>query len=140
MLAQVMPQDLMKFGLIPEFIGRLASTVTLHALDEQMLVRILCEPKNALIKQYARLFDMDGVKREFEPEALEAIAKSAISRKTGARGLRAIIEEILMDAMFTVPSQETAEKCIVTKENVENHTMPEIICRQNGDGKTDKVS
>ena len=140
MLAQVMPQDLMKFGLIPEFIGRLASTVTLHALDEQMLVRILCEPKNALIKQYARLFEMDGVKLEFEPEALEAIAKSAISRKTGARGLRAIIEEILMDAMFTVPSQETAEKCIVTKENVENHTMPEIICRQNGDGKTDKVS
>ena len=140
MLAQVMPQDLMKFGLIPEFIGRLASTVTLHALDEQMLVRILCEPKNALIKQYARLFEMDGVKLEFEPEALEAIAKSAISRKTGARGLRAIIEEILMDAMFTVPSQETAEKCIVTKENVENHTMPELICRQNGDGKTDKVS
>lgn len=140
MLAQVMPQDLMKFGLIPEFIGRLASTVTLHALDEQMLVRILCEPKNALIKQYARLFEMDGVKLEFEPEALEAIAKSAISRKTGARGLRAIIEEILMDAMFAVPSQEAAEKCVVTKENVENHTMPEIICRQNGDGKTDKVS
>ena len=92
-----------------------------------MLVRILCEPKNALIKQYARLFDMDGLKLEFEPEALEAIAKSAISRKTGARGLRAIIEEILMDAMLTVPSQETAEKCIVTKEYVENHTMPEII-------------
>lgn len=124
MLAQVMPQDLMKFGLIPEFIGRLASVVTLHALDEQMLINILSKPKNALIKQYAALFEMDGIKLDFEQDALEAIARKAIERKTGARGLRAIIEDVLMDSMFTLPSDEDIEECVVTKDNVINHTMP----------------
>ncbi len=127
MLAQVMPQDLMKYGLIPEFIGRLASTVTLHALDEQMLISILKEPKNALVKQYASLFKMDGVELEFGDDALEAVAKKAIERKTGARGLRSIIEGVLMDCMFNIPSMEDALKCVVTADNVQNNTMPQII-------------
>ena len=126
MLAQVMPQDLMKFGLIPEFIGRLASTVTLHALDEQMLVRILCEPKNALIKQYARLFAMDGVKLEFTDDALMAIAHMAVERKTGARGLRSIMESVVMDLMYTIPSDDLVESCTITKETVDGSGEPEL--------------
>ena len=142
MLAQVMPQDLMKYGLIPEFIGRLASTVTLHALDEQMLISILKEPKNALVKQYAELFRMDGVELEFTDEALDAIAKKAIDRKTGARGLRAIIEEVLMDSMFTIPAMENAVRCIVTADNVENNTNPiiEISGEVSGKEKIEKIS
>ena len=119
---------LMKFGLIPEFIGRLASTVTLHALDEQMLVRILCEPKNALIKQYARLFEMDGVKLEFDKAALDAIAETSLARKTGARGLRAIMEDIMMDTMFRVPSDDTIKGCMITKDVVEGKGQPLYEC------------
>ncbi|MBR3750768.1 MAG: ATP-dependent Clp protease ATP-binding subunit ClpX [Clostridia bacterium] len=133
MLAQVMPQDLMKYGLIPEFIGRLASTVTLHALDEQMLISILKEPKNALVKQYAELFKMDGVELEFSDDALEAIAKKAIDRKTGARGLRSIIEEILMDSMFNIPSIDDAVGCKVTADNIQNRTAPTIITKNDSE-------
>jgi len=133
MLAQVMPQDLMKYGLIPEFIGRLASVVTLHALDEQMLISILKEPKNALVKQYAELFKMDGVELEFSDDALEAIAKKAIDRKTGARGLRSIIEEILMDSMFNIPSIDDAVGCKVTADNIQNRTAPTIITKNDSE-------
>ncbi len=123
-LAQVMPQDLMKFGLIPEFIGRLASIVSLHALDESMLINILTQPKNALVKQYSKLFELDGVELSFDEEALISIAKKAISRKTGARGLRSIIEEALMDTMFEIPSDENVVKCTVTKACIESKALP----------------
>ena len=123
-LAQVMPQDLMKFGLIPEFIGRLASIVSLHALDENMLINILTQPKNALVKQYSKLFELDGVELSFDQDALTSIAKKAISRKTGARGLRSIIEEALMDTMFEIPSEENIVKCVVTKACIESKALP----------------
>ena len=123
-LKQVMPQDLVKFGLIPELIGRLASIVTLNALNEDMLVDILTQPKNALVKQYARLFEIDGVELNFEPEAVRAIAKKAISRKTGARGLRSIIEEALTQTMFELPSMENISKCVVTEQCITEKQPP----------------
>lgn len=126
-LSKVMPQDLIKFGLIPEFIGRLATTVTLHPLDEEMLISILTKPKNALTKQYIKLMDMDGIHLDFEEEALKAIAKKAIERKTGARGLRAIIEECLMDTMFNLPSMPEATNCIITKDCIDNHALPLVV-------------
>ena len=113
---QVLPEDLIKFGLIPEFIGRTPITVALDMLDEQALVDILRKPKNALVKQYKKLFDMDGVELEFTDEALEAIAHRSFERKTGARGLRSICESIMMDIMFDIPTDNTISKCIVTKE------------------------
>ncbi|MBO4559593.1 MAG: ATP-dependent Clp protease ATP-binding subunit ClpX, partial [Lachnospiraceae bacterium] len=113
---QVLPEDLIKFGLIPEFIGRTPITVALDMLDEQALVDILRKPKNALVKQYKKLFDMDGVELEFTDEALEAIAHRSFERKTGARGLRSICESIMMDIMFEIPTDNTITKCIVTKE------------------------
>ena len=108
----------MKFGLIPEFIGRVPVTVTLDMLDKDAMIRILCEPKNALVKQYKKLFELDGVSLEFDRDALEAIVDKALERKTGARGLRAIMENIMMDTMFTVPSDETIKECRITKEAV----------------------
>ena len=124
---ELLPQDLLKFGLIPEFIGRLPIIATLKDLDKDALVKILVEPKNALVKQYTKLFEIDGVQLEFEYEALEAIVEKAIERKTGARGLRSIIEEIMRDIMFDIPSNPNIVKCIITKETVTDGKTPEVI-------------
>lgn len=118
-LRQALPQDFVKFGLIPEFIGRVPNTVSLDALDKGDLVRILTEPKNSLVKQYQKLFELDGVDLKFNGEALEAIAGLSMSRKTGARGLRAIMEKTMMDLMYHVPSDETIKKVTITKETVD---------------------
>ena len=123
-LRQVMPEDLLKYGLIPEFIGRLPVVVALDALDEDALIRILTEPKNALVKQYKKIMELDGVELEFTPDALRAIAKLAILRNTGARGLRAIIETLLLELMYEIPSRTDVKKCVVTKEMVEEHKAP----------------
>ncbi|MGL4850812.1 MAG: ATP-dependent Clp protease ATP-binding subunit ClpX [Clostridium sp.] len=127
LLKDIMPGDLLKFGLIPEFVGRLPIIVTLENLDENALVKILSEPKNALVKQYKKLFELDNVNLVFNDEALEAIAKEAIKRKTGARGLRAIIEEVMMDIMFTVPSDEAVKEVIIKKECITSKEDPELI-------------
>lgn len=126
-LKSILPEDLLKFGLIPEFVGRLPIVVTLGALDKDALVRILTEPKNALVKQYKRLFEMDGVELEFDKGSLEAIADEALKRKTGARGLRAIMEELMMGVMYDVPSNDNAAKCIVNESTVANKEQPVII-------------
>ncbi|MBB6451941.1 ATP-dependent Clp protease ATP-binding subunit ClpX [Salirhabdus euzebyi] len=118
LLSKVLPEDLLRFGLIPEFIGRLPVIGSLEPLDEDALIQILTEPKNALVKQYQKLFEIDGVELEIEEEALMEIAKKAIERKTGARGLRSIIEGIMLDVMFELPSREDIEKCIITKDTV----------------------
>ena len=127
---QLLPQDLLKFGMIPEFVGRLPILATLKELDRKALIKITTEPKNALVKQYKKLLEMDDVELEFEQEALEAIVDKAIERKTGARGLRAIIEDIMRDIMFEIPSNEKIEKCIITKSTVENGE-PQIIENEN---------
>ncbi|MFO7273947.1 MAG: ATP-dependent Clp protease ATP-binding subunit ClpX [Bacillota bacterium] len=127
LLQQIMPEDLLKFGMIPEFIGRLPIIVTLDALDEDALVRILKEPKNALVKQYQKLLQMDNIELEFEEEAIRAIAKEALRRNTGARGLRAIIEDIMMDVMFEVPSRSDVTKCIITKDVVLKRQEPILV-------------
>ncbi|MEF3310826.1 ATP-dependent protease ATP-binding subunit ClpX [Paenibacillus sp. GYB004] len=132
-LSLVLPEDLLKFGLIPEFVGRLPVISTLEPLDESALVRILTEPKNALVKQYQKLLEMDNVALEFNPEALDAIAKEAIKRNTGARGLRAIIEGIMLDVMFEVPSRDDVINCVVTKEVVMDKISPELKTK---DGKS----
>jgi ATP-dependent Clp protease ATP-binding subunit ClpX len=119
LLKEVTAQDLVKFGLIPEFVGRVPICVSLDGLDKDALIRILKEPKNALIKQYQKLFDMDGVALTFEKDAVEAIAEQAFERKTGARGLRSIMESIMMDTMYEIPSDESIESCVITKEAVE---------------------
>ncbi len=126
-LKEVTPQDLIKFGLIPEFIGRVPITVTLEGLDKEALVRILKEPKNALIKQYKKLFNMDHVELEFEDDAVDEIASLALERKTGARGLRSILENIMMDVMYDIPSDETITKCIITKDCVLSNEKPKVI-------------
>lgn len=125
--SELLPQDLLKFGLIPEFVGRLPIIATLHELDREALIRIMTEPKNALIKQYKKLLELDGVELEFEQEALKAIVDKAIQRNTGARGLRAIIEEIMRDIMFEVPTDSRIEKCMITKGTVENKEKPKLI-------------
>ena len=132
---ELLPQDLLKFGLIPEFIGRLPIVATLKDLDKEALIKILKEPKNALVKQYTKLFEIDGVELEFEDEALNAIVEKAIERKTGARGLRSIIEEIMRDIMFEIPSNPNIEKCIITKETVLNKAEPKIIENVNKNGQ-----
>nr|WP_297572975.1 ATP-dependent Clp protease ATP-binding subunit ClpX [uncultured Peptostreptococcus sp.] len=125
---QVIPDDLLKFGLIPEFVGRIPVLATLDLLDEDSLVRILTEPKNSLVKQYTKLFEYDDAKLEFEADALTAIAKKAIDRNTGARGLRSIIEHALMETMYEIPSLENVDKVLVTKECIENKDVkPSII-------------
>ena len=126
-LKEVMPEDFIKFGLIPEFIGRVPVVVTLDALDESALIRILREPKNSLTKQYHKLFELDGVELDFQEEALEVVARKSLERKTGARGLRAIMENSLMDLMYRTPSDNTNRKCVITKEVVEGTGEPEII-------------
>ncbi len=123
---QVLPQDFVKFGMIPEFIGRVPVSVSLDQLDEDTLVRILTEPKSAITKQYKHLFELDGIGLEFEAGAIQAMAKKALERKTGARGLRAIMEETLTDLMFTLPSEEQVESCLITKESVEGTGEPVI--------------
>jgi ATP-dependent Clp protease ATP-binding subunit ClpX len=124
---QAMPQDLIKFGLIPEFVGRVPVTVALDMLDEAALIRILTEPKNAITKQYKKLFELDGVELEFDAEALNEIAKQSFTRKIGARGLRAIMEKVMMDSMYHIPSDSKAVKCIITKEAVLGTEKPEVI-------------
>jgi len=127
LLAEATPQDLVKFGLIPEFVGRVPINVSLQGLDKEALVRILKEPKSALIKQYQKLFDFDDVKLEFEDDAVEAIAELAFERKTGARGLRSIMENVMMDLMYQIPSDDTIETCIITKDAVEGKAEPIIV-------------
>lgn len=131
LLKDILPQDLLKFGLIPEFVGRLPIVVTLQSLDRKALIQILTEPKNALVKQYQKLFEMDDVLLEIDSGALELIADKAISRNTGARGLRAIIEEIMMEVMYDIPSMTNVEKCIINKETVEKNAAPELILNEN---------
>lgn len=128
-LRHVLPQDFIKFGMIPEIIGRVPVVVSLNPLDKETLVRILQEPKNSIIKQYKKLFELDGVELSFSDEAVEAIAEKSLERKTGARGLRAIMETSMMDMMYTVPSDETIEKCVVTKGTIEGDGEPDIIRR-----------
>ena len=130
LLAEVTPQDLVKFGLIPEFVGRVPICVSLKGLDEQALVRILSEPKSALIKQYQKLFSFDNVKLTFEKDAVETIARQAFERKTGARGLRYIMEKVMMDVMCKIPSDETIEECVITKGAVEGTSEPLLIHRE----------
>lgn len=127
---QVMPQDLIKYGLIPEFIGRVPVNVALRSLDKDALVRILQEPKNAIVKQYKKLFELDGVELEFTKEAMESIAEKSFARKTGARGLRAIMENVMMDIMYQIPSDPTIAKCIITKEVVAHEASPEIVYKE----------
>ena len=133
---QILPQDLLKFGMIPEFIGRLPIIATLKELDKEALIQITTEPKNALVKQYKKLLQMDDVELEFEREALESIVDKAIERKTGARGLRSIIEEIMRDIMFDIPSNEKIEKCIITRNTVVDNAGPRIIENPNKIKKT----
>ena len=133
--SHVMPEDLLKSGLIPEFIGRLPVVVTLGSLDEDALVKILCEPRNALVKQYQKLLEYDGVKLEFDDDALHLIAREALRRKTGARGLRSIIEEIMSNVMYEIPSEENVVGCRVTKDVVESKKDPILIM---GDKNSDK--
>ena len=129
----------MKFGLIPEFVGRVPICVSLRGLDREALVRVLKEPKNALIKQYRKLFDMDGVELSFEEEAVGAIADKAFERKTGARGLRSIMEGILTDIMYQIPSDETIQECIITKETVTEGEEPTVVRKNGSKVKLDKV-
>ena len=130
LLKQLQPKDLLKYGLIPEFIGRLPVVVTLNSLDEDALVKILKEPKNALTKQYEYLFELDDVYLEFKEEALKAIAKLAVERQTGARGLRSIVEEFINPIMYEIPSESTVEKCIITEDTV-NTKVPEYVYNEN---------
>ncbi|MBR0171896.1 MAG: ATP-dependent Clp protease ATP-binding subunit ClpX [Lachnospiraceae bacterium] len=135
-LSHVTPQDLVKFGLIPEFVGRVPITVTLEGLSREALVRILKEPRNALIKQYKKLFAFDHVDLKFEEDAVEAIADEAYERKTGARGLRSVVEKTLMDVMYEIPSEEDVTECVITKASVEGETRPLLVKR--GEAKETK--
>ncbi|GAX91113.1 ATP-dependent protease ATP-binding subunit ClpX [Effusibacillus lacus] len=137
-LHKVLPEDLLKFGLIPEFVGRLPVITTLEALDEQALIQILTEPKNALVKQYQKLMEMDEVQLEFTEEALVEIAKEAIKRNTGARGLRAIIESIMLDVMYDVPSRQDVTKVVVTRETVAQKEPPVLVTAENRSKKKKK--
>jgi ATP-dependent Clp protease ATP-binding subunit ClpX len=124
-----MPEDLLKFGMIPEFVGRLPVITSVHNLDREALIRILTEPRNALVKQYRRLFELDGVDLEFTPDALEAVADQAILRGTGARGLRAILEEVLLSVMYEVPSRKDVERVVITGPVVLEHVNPTLVPR-----------
>lgn len=132
LLAEVTPTDLVKYGLIPEFVGRVPVNVSLQGLDREAMMRILTEPKNALVKQYQKLFSFDHVKLTFEPDAVEAIAVKAMERKTGARGLRSILENVMMDVMYRIPSDDTIEQCIITKEAVDGESKPLVVHRETG--------
>ena len=127
MLHEVQPNDFVKFGLIPEFIGRLPVVVTLDPLDENALIKILTEPKNALVKQYEKMFELDGVSLEFEEKSLTAIAKEAVKRETGARGLRAIIEQAMLEVMFEIPSRTDVDKCVITESVISKNERPLLV-------------
>ena len=129
LLSLVQPEDLLKFGLIPEFIGRLPVMVTLDELSEDALVRIITEPKNALLKQYRKLFRLDNVELEIEPEAIRAVAKKAIERKTGARGLRSILEGVMTDIMYDIPSRDDVIKCVITRGTIEDGKSPVMVLK-----------
>ena len=135
----MLPQDLLKFGLIPEFVGRLPIIATLRELDREALIKIVTEPKNALVKQYKKLFKLDNVNLEFEPEALNLIVDKAIERNTGARGLRSIIEDVMRDIMFEIPSNPKIETCIITKETLEKKVEPKLVINENRE-TTKKIS
>ena len=126
-LKNILPEDLLKFGLIPEFVGRLPMVVSLESLDQDALINILSQPKNALVKQYNKLFEIDNVELEFTDDAIKAIADEAIARKTGARGLRAIVEDIMIDVMFDVPSDENISKVIITEATIKSKQLPELV-------------
>ncbi len=132
-LNQVRTEDLLKFGLIPEFIGRLPVMVTLDELSEDALVRIITEPKNALLKQYQKLFKIDGVELEIEPEAVRAVAQKTLERKTGARGLRSILEGIMTNIMYEIPSRDDVKKCIITKETITEGAQPTLVLGSKGE-------
>ncbi len=138
-LKHLMPEDLLKYGMIPEFVGRLPVIVTLSALDENALIKILKEPKNALVKQYQKLFEMDNSQLEFTDDALMVIAQEAIRRKTGARGLRAILEEVMLDIMYELPHRNDIAKCVITKEVVLNREEPIIVTSDRKKGKKKEV-
>ncbi|MBM7606926.1 ATP-dependent protease ATP-binding subunit ClpX [Ureibacillus composti] len=140
LLSQLIPEDLLKFGLIPEFIGRLPVLASLEQLDEEALVQILTEPKNALVKQYQKMLEIDQVELEFEEDALKAIAQEAIERKTGARGLRSIIEATMLEMMFELPSREDIVKCIVTKEAILEKEQPKLILSDGTELSNNKTS
>jgi ATP-dependent Clp protease ATP-binding subunit ClpX len=127
LFAKAEPEDLVKFGMIPEFIGRVPVIATLEELDEAALVNILTQPKNALTKQYSKLLEYDGVTLEFEPDALDAIAKEAIKRNTGARGLRAIVEQAMLDVMYDLPGDQTIKKCVITKNSILKGEKPLLL-------------
>ncbi len=129
LLSKVLPEDLLRFGLIPEFIGRLPVIASLNSLDEEALIEILTKPKNALVKQFQKMLEIDDVELEFEEEALKEIAKKAIERKTGARGLRSIIEAIMLDVMYELPSRDDISKCIITKETVVENSAPKLLLK-----------
>ncbi|PSR22096.1 MAG: ATP-dependent Clp protease ATP-binding subunit ClpX [Sulfobacillus acidophilus] len=137
-LAKIMPDDLLKFGLIPEFVGRLPVVVTLDALDEEALVKILTEPRNALVKQYQKMLQMDSVELEFKDEAVRAVSREAMRRNTGARALRAIIEDIMLDVMYEMPGRSDIAKCIITREVVENHDDPLLVTTQGNKSRNKK--
>ena len=134
-LKKILPQDLVKFGLIPEFVGRVPMVVSLDQLDETALERILTEPKNAIVKQYEKLFELDDVQLTFEPEALKEVAKKSLERKTGARGLRAIMEKSMLDLMYQIPSDESIESCVVTKDVIDGTGEPIITRRESRAGR-----
>ena len=131
MFKELLPQDLLKFGLIPEFVGRLPIIATLDGLDREALIKIVTEPKNALVKQYKKLVELDGVELEFTEGALNEIVDKAIERNTGARGLRSIIEEVMRDVMFEIPSNYKIAKCTITKEVVSDKAEPTLILDEN---------
>ena len=137
-LGNVTPQDLVKFGLIPEFVGRVPINVTLEGLDKEALIRILKEPKNALVKQYQKLFDIDDVKLTFEDDAIERIAEMAYERKTGARGLRSIMEKTMMDVMYQIPSDDSISECVITEASVAGTSQPLIVHKEQKRLKTAK--
>ncbi|MGN8712859.1 ATP-dependent Clp protease ATP-binding subunit ClpX [Hornefia butyriciproducens] len=139
LLSRVEPEDLLKFGLIPEFIGRLPVIVTLEELTEESLIRIMKEPKNALIRQYQKLFEIDGVELEIEDGAVQKIARRAIARKTGARGLRSIFEKAMMDIMYEIPSRDDIEKCIITRETIAEHKAPNLVLKSESSKKDPKA-
>ncbi|MET1168352.1 ATP-dependent Clp protease ATP-binding subunit ClpX, partial [Bacillus velezensis] len=140
LLSKVLPEDLLRFGLIPEFIGRLPVIASLEKLDEEALVAILTKPKNALVKQFKKMLELDNVELEFEEEALSEIAKKAIERKTGARGLRSIIEGIMLDVMFELPSRDDIEKCVITAATVTHGEPPRLLLKDGTEVSQDKTS
>ena len=135
---QVLPEDLLKFGLIPEFVGRLPVIGAVRSLDEEALVRILVEPKNALVKQFKRVFELDNVELELTEDALEAVAQQAMLRGTGARGLRAILEEVLLEVMYDLPSREDIGRCVVDKSVVLQRVAPSLVPRATGQEKSER--